>query len=136
ALNGSVASLTVNNQVTFSYTFAVRVDALGIQHGLNDGMVGIGAQNAKAQIDNAVVQKVPLPVALNQTADFTSSVGTLLQAPQSGTWQLATNGRYIGAAASGAAAVYLVSVKLAPAYLLQLTSTLSSAGQGGIVFDL
>src|SRR5262249_35062777 len=136
ALNGSAATLTVNNQVTMTYTFAVRIDAIGIQHYLNDGMVGIGARNAKAQIDNVTLQRVPLPIALSQTADFSSGPGSLFAPPQSGSWLTTTDGHYIGTASSGNAAVNLEAMRVAPAYMVDLTGKLNTNLQGGIAYDV
>ena len=56
ALNGTVATLVVNNQDVFTHVFAPRVDLDGFMYGLNAGMVGIGATNSKARIDNVKVQ--------------------------------------------------------------------------------
>src|SRR5262249_8247378 len=132
----SVATLTVNNKVTLTYTFPVRIDAIGIQHYLNDGMVGIGARNSIAQIDNVAVQRVPLPVALTQTVDFSSGTGSLLALPESGSWQVTTDGHYVGTAFPGNAAVDLEAMSTAPSSMVDLTAKLNTNQQGGITFDL
>ncbi len=61
ALSGDTATLTVDRDgigTTLACTFAPRSDADGFQHFLNEGMVGLGASNAKGQIDDVVVQRV------------------------------------------------------------------------------
>jgi hypothetical protein len=46
-------------------------------HGLNDGMVGVGARNAQAQIDNLAVQRLTPLITLDRTDEFDSGVSDL-----------------------------------------------------------
>ena len=48
---------------------------------LNEGMVGLGANNAKAQIDNVVVQRIAPETTLEKTLDFVSGDPDLFNAP-------------------------------------------------------
>jgi hypothetical protein len=134
AVNGSAVMLVVNNQVTVSFSFAPRVDEYGISHGINDGMVGLGARNSKAQIDNVVVQRVPPVTTLNQTIDFSSGPTNLFQGPLSGTWS-AANGRYDGTAGPSAPAIDLFALKVGTNSTIDLSSTFKTTGEGGFIFD-
>jgi hypothetical protein len=134
ALNGSSATLTVNNQTSLTFTFAPRTDADGFQHGLNEGMVGLGARNAQAQIDNVTVQRVPPAVTLNQTVDFSNGPTSLFQAPIAGNWQATAGGRYEGTV-SNTPAVDLVNLRVSSSSFLEMNTILKTTSQGGFVFD-
>ncbi|HET9220026.1 MAG TPA: hypothetical protein VFR18_23810 [Terriglobia bacterium] len=136
AMNGSVVTVTVNNQRTLTYTFAPRIDADGISHGLNHGMVGLGARNAEAQIDNVAVQIVPPVTFLNKTVDFSAGTTSLFQAPLSGTWNL-VSGRYEGTAGATAPAIDLTAVRVLSYALLDISAKLkfSAGGEGGFIYD-
>ena len=55
-------------------------------HMLNEGMVGIGTNNAKGRIDNVAVQVLPPEITLSRTNDF-NQAGELLQSDV-GSWQI------------------------------------------------
>ncbi|MFH0882471.1 MAG: Calx-beta domain-containing protein, partial [bacterium] len=135
ALNGSTATLVVENRITLTYTFATRMDEDGFEYFLNEGMVGIGAKNAKGQIDNVVVQRIAPETTLERTVQFSGDsadqdvFNQLFQAPAGGNWQV-TDGRYIGENS-----VDLVNLSIDPAYILELGASLQTGGQGGFVFD-
>ncbi|MDY0378541.1 MAG: Calx-beta domain-containing protein, partial [Desulfobacterales bacterium] len=132
ALNGSTATLRVDNKVTLTYTFAARVDEYGIQHFLNEGMVGLGAKNAKAQIDNVVAQRIAPQTTFQKTVNFSSQadVNSLFQ----GNLTIA-DGVHSLTAAPGDTAVDLVDMQIAPASVLALETIFNTANQGGFVFD-
>lgn len=134
SFNGSAVTLTVNNQVTLTHTYAPRVDVYGINHGLNEGMVGLGAKNAKAQIDNVTVQRVAPVTTLNTTVDFSNGTTGLFQVPLSGTWTV-TNGLYVGATVGSGAAIDLTSIKVGSSSLIDVATTLKTTGEGGFIFD-
>lgn len=134
AINGTIVTLTVNNRVTMNFTFGTRVDVYGISHGLNDGMVGLGAKNAKAQIDNVTVQRVAPITTFNTTVDFSSGITSLFQAPQSGTWTLAS-GRYAGAPTATTPAINLTTLQVSASALVDLSTTFKTTGEGGLVYD-
>ena len=139
SLNGNVAILKVNNKITLTYTFAARVDDYGMQHFLNEGMVGIGAKNSKAQIDNVVVQRLAPQATLVKNVEFTGEAADsevlnwLFPAPPV-QWMTA-DGRYIVSPGEGAIASNLVNMRVAPASVLGMTAKFSTAGEGGFVFD-
>jgi len=134
SLNGSAVTLVVNNQVSLAFSFAPRVDAVGISHGLNDGMVGLGAKNAAAQIDNVTVQRVAPVTTFSQTVDFSSGTTSLFQTPLSGAWSLG-GGRYAGAADASAPAIDLTAINVTSFSLIDLSTTLKTTGAGGFVYD-
>jgi hypothetical protein len=133
ALNGSNVILTVDNRVTLTYTFAPRVDVYGLTHGLKEGMVGLGANNGKAKIDNVVVQRLAPVLSVNKTVDFSSGTTTLLETPLSGTWTL-EGGRYEGVAGA-TPAIGLTSVNVASSSIVDFSATFKTTGEGGFVYD-
>ncbi|HCU70037.1 MAG TPA: hypothetical protein DGF30_12660 [Desulfomicrobium sp.] len=134
ALNGSTATLRVNNKTTLTYTFAPRVDGYGIEHFLHEGMVGLGANNARAAIDNVVVQRIAPEMTSTQTVEFSSQAEFegLFQTPVNG---IADGGSLTLSAAPGGTAVDLADMRIAPASVLSLEAVLRTANQGGFVFD-
>ena len=135
ALNGSSVILIVNNQVTMTHTFAPRVDADGISYGLSKGMVGLGANNSKAQIDNVVVQRVAPVTTLNQTVDFNDGViPGLFDSPPIGTWSL-SDGRYSGTASATGPTLALMVPHVGASALIELSGTFQVTGEGGFVYD-
>jgi hypothetical protein len=134
SVNGNAVTLVVNNQLTLSHAFAPRLDADGFAHTISEGMVGLGANGAKATIDNVAVQQVQ--ETIEKSADF-SGPTELLKEPETNTWTLA-NGRYTGTAGPVYPAVTLFDLRVEPSSLLELASTfqLTTAGaEGGFVFD-
>jgi len=93
ALNGTVATLVFNNKNVFTHVFAPRVDEDGFAYGLNAGMVGLGADNAVARIDNVAVRVLPPDWTLEITEEFGATDG-VLDALQGG-WSI-DGGRYEG----------------------------------------
>ena len=128
SLNGNTAILVVNNRITLTYTFAPAEDGTF----LNDGMVGLGANNAKAQIDNVVVQRIPPAMTYAQTVDFSDEddVNSLFQDVLT-----IADGLHTLTADTGGTAVDLVDMQVAPASVLSLEAILKTADQGGFVFD-
>jgi Ca2+-binding RTX toxin-like protein len=136
-VDGSTATATIGN-VTVGFTFAPRIDALGIRHAINAGLVGIGGNNAAAQIDNVIVQAPPAPITLDRSVDFsaTSPASGLFGSPTSGSWQTSADGRFVAVASTSATpAVNLIDIAASPGSLLEITAVLRTAAQGGVVFD-
>ena len=139
-VNGSMATVAVGT-TSVNYTYPVRVDTLGITHTLNYGMLGIGANNASAQIDNVVVQSPPGATTLDATSDFSSAsppnklFNTNL-AP-TGTWlNTTTDGRFVGtSSALNSPAINLIGYPVTAGSTLTILTTLKTFGQGGVVFD-
>jgi Ca2+-binding RTX toxin-like protein len=147
AVNGSAATLIVNNKTTLSYNFAPRIDADGTKHFANEGMVGLGAANGKAQIDNVTMQRLKPTMAYDKSADFyTVPASEVLSAPVLGTWNPVTsgtspiNGRYnvTGLNTTTGTAVDFVNVQAESNALIELQTKLqisSSASKAGFIFD-
>lgn len=132
ALNGTTATLALAGQ-SLTYAFAPRVDVYGIAHNFNDGMVGLGAQNAKATIDNVRVQVIPPAITLTATDTF--SADATLVAAETGAWSL-SGGRFIGQPAAGQTiALATGDLAIGAAYLLQLEAKLATSTTGGVIFD-
>ena len=72
-----VATLVVDNSELFTHVFDPRVDSSGSSYGLNAGMVGIGAANSKARIDNVKIQVLPPEITIEDVEDFSDGVGDL-----------------------------------------------------------
>jgi len=127
SLNGNTVILVVNNRISLTYTFESTDGAF-----LNDGMVGLGANNAKAQIDNVVVQRIPPAMTYTETVDFSDpdDVNSLFQDDLTIAGNLHTL-----TAESGGTAVDLVDMQVAPASVLSLEAILKTSYQGGFVFD-
>ena len=135
SVNGSAVTLIVDNDETLSYAFDPRIDEDGFVHFANEGMVGLGANNAKASIDNLVVQRLAPIVTYTETADFDDgTTADLFLPPATGTWSV-VNQRYEGTVDASGSAINVTDVLVSPASVIILTSTLSVAGEGGFVFD-
>ena len=138
--NGSAATLTLG-LTSISFTFAQRIDSLGVKHSLSDGIAGIGAKGGtKAQIDDVVVQAPPGTITLDKTVDFssTSPASGLFNSntPATGTWTTTADGRFLATASSATTpAVNLIGYPVTPGSLVDIATTLKTSGQGGVVFD-
>ena len=134
AVNGNAVTFVVNGAQSVSYAFAPRIDSLGISHPIRDGMYGLGADNARALIDDVRLQILPPNYSYVANDDFTGA-GALLT-PETGSWTT-SNGRLVGDPGAGIA---LASNPIAvdANSVLQLEARLSLTGAsaiGGIVFD-
>ncbi len=133
ALNGTTATIVVNNGDSLSYSFAPRIDVYGLPHNLNEGMVGLGANNAKASIDNVNLQVIPPQITLTATDEF--DTGPELVVGETGTWTL-SGGYLVGEPEDGQTLALAVGeLTVGPAYLLQLETTFSTETTAGVVFD-
>ncbi|MHC4281808.1 MAG: hypothetical protein ACYSWZ_02365, partial [Planctomycetota bacterium] len=159
ALNGTTATIVVNNGDALSYSFAPRIDVYGLPHNLNEGMVGLGANNAKAAMDNINIRVIPPQITLTATDEF--DVDPKLVGGETGTWTLvvseymravrqvfdaSTEDQYtqdaildsyfVGEPENGQTlALAIGELTVGPAYLLQLETTFSTATTAGVVFD-
>ena len=135
SVNGTTATLVVNNRDVLSYAFAPRTDADGFSYGLNAGMVGIGANNSKGRIDNVKVQVLPPEITFAVTEDFSSVSSELLNGGRLGNWVFA-DGRYFGGPAlPGEPAISLTGLSVEPAYVIELEAVINTSSTGGLVFD-
>jgi hypothetical protein len=96
-------------------------------------MVGIGAENSVASIDNVVVQVLPPEYSLLETETFADGTADRFVAG-AGDWQIA-GGRYIGTPLDGESAISTIDLDVRTAYLLQLAATFRTNGMAGIMFD-
>jgi hypothetical protein len=97
-------------------------------------MVGLGANNAKAQVDNVTVQRVAPVTTLSKTVDFNSGTTSLFQSPLSGTW-VVSGGRDAGTANTSVPAVTLLAPSISTSALIDLSATFKISGEGGFIFD-
>jgi hypothetical protein len=132
ALNGNTATMVVENRVTMTHTFAPRIDVDGWQSFLNEGMVGLGANNAKGAIDNVVVQRLAPETTLEHSVTFSGDTGSLFP---SSDW-VEDDEHYVGT--DSIALVNLEDLgaeSIGAGYFLDLSATLKTGAQGGFVFD-
>ena len=142
ALNGTAATLVVNNKDVLNFAFEARVDPDGYSYGFNSGMVGIGAFNSVASIDNVKLQVLPRDVEMIRQSDFDSGPVDFLTGDSVGQWQIA-NGYLVGdgsvnglSTAWGGQIAYTTSdVRIAAEQVVEIEATLEAGGAGGIVFD-
>ena len=135
ALNGTVATLVVSNAEVFSHVYEARVDSYGVSHGLNGGMVGIGANNSVARIDNVAVQVLPRGITLDETETFDDGVAQRFTGNETGDWNI-VDGRYEGAPTpNDDIAIATVDVRVQAAYLVRVGTTLRTSAMAGVVFD-
>jgi hypothetical protein len=133
AINGTVATLVFNNNDVFTHVYEPRVID-GFSFGLNNGLVGIGADNSVARIDNVAVQILPPEWTYEATDDFSDGVADLFTAIDGG-WQV-VGARYDGDPAPDELAISTYDLSVAPDTVLELETTFSTASTGGLVFDL
>ena len=135
SINGTVATLVIDGAQAFSFAFMPSVDIYGVTHGLNRGMVGLGAQNSSARIDDLAVQILPPQLTLDETETFSDGRADRFTDFTSGVWQVA-NGLYTGAPVAGSIrALSLFDVDVGPSYLLKFGATINTGKLAGIVFD-
>jgi Ca2+-binding RTX toxin-like protein len=133
AANGTTATFVVNG-VVLSHAFAPRRDPNGFTYGLNYGMVGLGANNAIASIDNVVVQRLKPETTFAYQEDFADNVLDHFAAPLAGTWNLIA-GRYEGTPGSGGEALAPFDLTIEPNSIIELKGTFTTGGLGGFFFD-
>ncbi|CAM5793933.1 LEPR-XLL domain-containing protein [Rhizobacter fulvus] len=138
SVNGLTATLSVDNGTFISYVFqATVVD--GFSYGLNWGLVGFGANKSRGALDNIAVQIVPPSSTVAYTNDFAAGAGAMFDTFSAGTWT-AASGRLAALPPAGSdTAVDLIDLtnvtNLKTASLLELSTTLRTAGRAGYVFD-
>jgi len=139
AVNGTTATLMVNNAQVFSHTYAPTV-VDGWEYGLNWGLVGFGSDNARGAIDNIAVQVLPPEVTLNTREYFSDETNILFSGEVDGGSFVQADGAYVGTPVTGETVISLANLQgitsLATDSVLDLSATLNTAAQGGVVFDL
>ena len=131
ALNGTVATLVINNKDIFTYAFAPRVDEFGFSYGLNYGLVGIGANNSKARIDNVAVQVLPPEITYEGAEDFSDGVANSFQV-QDGDWQIVGDRYEAMPNAGGELAISTSQLNIGMASLYEFVATLNIEVIGGV----
>jgi hypothetical protein len=138
AVNGTYVTVVIDGTSAFSYTYAPRVDADGYVHYLNEGMVGLGTDNAKGRIDNVFVQVLPQNITFDRTEDFSTGSGELLAGTGTGNW-VASGGYLVATPAPMSPAEPAIMLSTAApvgaAYSVTMETKLATTGSGGFVFD-
>jgi Ca2+-binding RTX toxin-like protein len=133
AINGTTATLVVDNKDILTYAYDPRVDDDGFSYGLNYGLVGLGGISSVARIDNVIVQKLSPEITFEATETF--DAGAPGFAPTVGDWQL-TSGSYQGASVlPDEAAISLFGLTVEPNSYLELEVAVSPDTLGGVAFD-
>jgi hypothetical protein len=123
AINGLTATLLLDGSQAFSHAFAPRIDPDGFSYGLNSGMVGIGAENSFARIDNVVVQVLRPETTFEHEDDFRDGLAGLFVPPMIGSWQVNSR-RFEGVPLSGEyAALATLDLRVGPNSRLELEGT-------------
>ncbi len=134
AVNGTTATLIVNNQTVFSHVFAARV-VDGMSFGLNQGLIGLGAENSSGTIDNLSVRILPPQVTLGLSDDFNDGTDDVLGDTVLGSWGVA-GGLLSGAPAAGSAvALKTIDLQVGTNFVYQLQAFVKTGKLAGIVFD-
>jgi Ca2+-binding RTX toxin-like protein len=135
ALNGTTATLVVAGGGFLSHAFAPRVDPDGFPYGLNAGMIGIGANNSVARIDNVIVQKLTPETTFEHEDDFTDGLADLLTGGGTGLWWVAGQ-RYVGTTLPGQdTARTALDLSVGPNSRLEIEGTFWTQSLGGVFFD-
>ena len=133
AVNGTTATLMLDNAKLFSYVFAPRVID-GESFNLNTGMVGVGSDNSRGVFDNVAVQRLAPQATFRDTEEFATESG-LFAEPVSGNWQVA-DGRYAASPVGSDRAVSLLNLAaLSANSYLEFEVTLNTAAMGGFIYD-
>jgi hypothetical protein len=134
AVNGTTATLLVDNKQVFTHTYQPRVID-GYAFGLNSGLVGMGSRNSRGAFDNIQVQILPPQVTLDTKEDFNDGLAQLFAGEPSGAWSV-DGGRY-GATPSVETAMSLVDLgaNLKVSSYLELSGKVNATGFAGYVFD-
>jgi Ca2+-binding RTX toxin-like protein len=135
AINGLTATLVVDGAEFFSHAYAPRIDEWGFSHGLNEGMVGLGADNSVARIDNVKVKILYPEITFAHDDDFEDGLAEMFAALGAGLWEV-NAGRFEGAPVPGATTVLSgFDLDVGPNSILNLEATLTADRIGGFFFD-
>ncbi len=110
----------------------------GYSFNLNNGLVGIGGNNARAKIDNVKVQVLPPTITFQDTEWFTDNVANLLTGAQNGQWSVSGNRDSGTPDASAGFASSNSGIALATSSVLLFDATVRAGANGtsaGVVFD-
>jgi hypothetical protein len=129
------ATLVVDNQMVFTHAFQARV-VDGYSYGLNWGLIGVGSNNARGRFDNVRVQVLPPQLTFDETEDFEGTPALEFSGYSSGLWSVA-GGAYTSntSGTTGLSLLDLGPDSLAVSSYLELTTTITTTGLSGFVFD-
>ena len=136
AINGTAATVVVDNKNAFTFVFAPRVID-GETYGLNKGMVGFGSQNSRGYFDNITIQILPPQITLDYKEDFQDGDVHPFTPEPEGAWSV-VGGRYtVAAPAPGqiSSSLFQTGVQIRASSYLELTVSLRTTGIAGFVFD-
>jgi hypothetical protein len=135
AVDGVTATLVVDNQMVFTHAFQARV-VDGYSYGLNWGLIGVGSNNARGRFDNVRVQVLPPQLTFDETEDFEGTPALEFSGYSSGLWSVA-GGAYTSntSGTTGLSLLDLGPDSLAVSSYLELTTTITTTGLSGFVFD-
>ncbi|MBW6496097.1 MAG: cadherin-like domain-containing protein, partial [Burkholderiaceae bacterium] len=135
SVNGTVATLVIDGAQYFSFAFTPTTDIYCVTHGLNRGMVGLGAQNSSARIDDLAVQILPVEITLTRADDFSDAVDDIQFSVASGSWATA-GGILTGAPVAGFDTAFkTIDLKIGANFVYQLQTQVSTSKLAGVVFD-
>jgi len=142
AVNGTTVSVSVDNQALLTHVFPPRIID-GASYGLNQGMVGVGSDNARGNFDNVAAQMVPPANTFTHQETFNDGVANLFTGETTGNWETVVvggNGRHSGTPSAGQSlAINSVDLgvagRLQTASYLELTTRFKTATAGGVFFD-
>jgi len=132
SINGSVATLVVNNVELFTHVYETRVDIYGVVHGVSDGMVGIGAENSTARVDNLRVQVLPPEITFEETETFNEAP---VRISYDGLDWMLGSGSLVGTPAIASEAMATVDLDVGALYILRAQATIEVDGTAGFFFD-
>jgi Ca2+-binding RTX toxin-like protein len=137
AINGVTATLLLDNRQVFSHVYQPRTGDDGLQYGLNNGFIGLGAENSRARIDNVMVKVLAPEVTFDVTNEFTNEDSIdLLPTLVAGDWNV-VGGRLDGTPGAGDSfAMRLSDLTVPPASLIVLETSFDASNAGGVVFDV
>ncbi len=135
AVNGLTVTVVVDGKDVFNLAYEPRVDADGFTHGLNEGLIGLGANNSIARIDDVVVQVLRPETTFEDVESFDDGVADFFAPPSDGSWSI-DNGRYVVDALNEQGfAVAGYDFVLNGESLLELETDLTTEGLAGLMFD-
>ena len=138
SINGLTATLLLDNTHFISFSFDPRTDPdTGFVFGLNDGMVGVGTNNARGYFDNVNVQVLPPEITFTSEEDFSDGQANLFIGQQTGGWQVNAE-RYEDDVLGGLATSFIdigLANGLETASVLEATLDFSSDSLAGFLFD-
>ncbi|OUR78342.1 hypothetical protein A9Q83_08220 [Alphaproteobacteria bacterium 46_93_T64] len=121
-MHGTVATVYVNGTNATSFNF---------ENPLNDGMLGLGVEGAKASFDDWQIQKLPPVITFEFAENFDFDMGDLV--PVNGSWFV--SGSELTASIASGFAIATRGVDVANYTMIEFESHVDSDQLSGMVFD-